>query len=311
MSIESVQAGFSERGAAKQFGISPQTLRQRLKGCKTKSEAHYGQQVFNNEQEQQLREYLLKSAKIFYGLTLPQLRQLAFQFAQALKAAKSIKKITASSYSNNQDEQPAASRDWSEAFLKRHPDLTLRRPVPTSLGRAIAFNAHVVGEFFDLYENIRQSHQYTAATVWNMDETGLNTVHKMKYVIAQKGERCVAAASSGERGTNVTLTMAISAAGEKIPPFFIFPRIKMNKEEHAIRVDTERTLLILDNHESHLTIEGLEFCKRNNIDILTLPPHTSHKLQPLDKGVFGPLKAYYANQCSAWLFIHPNVPIGI
>lgn len=52
-------------------------------------------------------------------------------------------------------------------------------------------------------------------------------------------------------------------------------------------------------------------CKANNIDVLTLPPHTSHKLQPLDRGVFGPLKTYFGNSCSAWMFNHPNVPIGI
>ncbi|XP_043461954.1 tigger transposable element-derived protein 1-like [Leptopilina heterotoma] len=342
LAIEFVREGYSVRGAAKRFGIPLQTLRQRLKGCKTKSEAHMAQRVFNCEQEQQLEEYLLKSAKLFYGLSIHQLRTLAFQFAQRLKAAKSIKKIPASWFPKN-DEKPAASRDWTEGFMKRHPKLTLRCPVSTSLGRAIAFNAHIVQEFFDLYEKIRQSHQYTAATVWNMDETGLNTVHKTKYVIAQKGQRCVSAISSGERGTNVTLTMAVSAAGEKIPPFFVFPRVNMKDKfllhsnedakgvangsgwqtantfckfllhfkQHAIKASTKRTLLILDNHESHMTIEALEFCKQNNIDLLTLPPHTSHKLQPLDRGVFGPLKSYYANQCNAWMFNHPSVPIAI
>jgi hypothetical protein len=32
----------------------------------------------------------------------------------------------------------------------------------------------------------------------------------------------------------------------------------------------------------------------NNIDLLILPPHCSHLLQPLDVGVFGPLKKYHA-----------------
>lgn len=171
----------------------------------------------------------------------------------------------------------------------------------------------------------------------------MNTVHKIKCVVAQKGQRCVAAATSGERGTNVTLTMAVSAAGEKIPPFLIYPRVHMQDKyvmhgsadakgvangsgwqtadtfvqflhhfkQYAIKAGTESTLLILDNHESHMNIAGLDFCKENNIDVLTLPPHTSHKLQPLDKGVFGPLKTYYENACKAWMFNHPNIPINI
>lgn len=38
-------------------------------------------------------------------------------------------------------------------------------------------------------------------------------------------------------------------------------------------------LAILDNHDSHITPQGIQKCKDT---LLTLPPHTSHKLQPLD-----------------------------
>ena len=37
----------------------------------------------------------------------------------------------------------------------------------------------------------------------------------------------------------------------------------------------------------------IAFCLENNIDLLILPPHCSHLLQPLDVGVFGPLKKYH------------------
>ena len=49
-------------------------------------------------------------------------------------------------------------------------------------------------------------------------------------------------------------------------------------------------LLLLDNHESHVSIEGITLAKERGIIMLTFPPHTSHKLQPLDRGVFRPLK---------------------
>jgi hypothetical protein len=38
----------------------------------------------------------------------------------------------------------------------------------------------------------------------------------------------------------------------------------------------------------------IALCMENNIDLLILPPHCSHLLQPLDVGVFGPLKKYHA-----------------
>jgi len=40
----------------------------------------------------------------------------------------------------------------------------------------------------------------------------------------------------------------------------------------------------------------LEFCFENNIILCRLPSHTSHKLQPCDVAVFGPLKGAYQDQ---------------
>ena len=55
-------------------------------------------------------------------------------------------------------------------------------------------------------------------------------------------------------------------------------------------------LLILDNDESHTTAEFRDFCKEHNIILLWMPPNTSHLLQPMDVGCFGPLKAMYRKQ---------------
>jgi len=52
-------------------------------------------------------------------------------------------------------------------------------------------------------------------------------------------------------------------------------------------------LLILDGHNSHLTAEFDFFCKQHAIICLCMPPYTSHLLQPLVVGIFGPLKRAY------------------
>ncbi|EDN06147.1 conserved hypothetical protein [Histoplasma mississippiense (nom. inval.)] len=52
-------------------------------------------------------------------------------------------------------------------------------------------------------------------------------------------------------------------------------------------------LLILDEHGSHLTPEFDQICSENKIIPLCMPPHSSHLLQPLDVGVFAPLKRAY------------------
>lgn len=45
--------------------------------------------------------------------------------------------------------------------------------------------------------------------------------------------------------------------------------------------------------------------------MLTLPPHCSHKLQPLDCSVYGPFKTYYNQACSVFMVNHPGQPISI
>jgi hypothetical protein len=58
-----------------------------------------------------------------------------------------------------------------------------------------------------------------------------------------------------------------------------------------------RRLLIVDGHGSHVCAEFACFCMLNKIDLLFLPAHTSHKLQPLDVGVFARLKAAMKDRC--------------
>lgn len=48
-------------------------------------------------------------------------------------------------------------------------------------------------------------------------------------------------------------------------------------------------LLILDGHNSHCTYPFVEYCGRHKIALICLPSHTTHRLQPCDVGVFGPL----------------------
>ena len=49
-----------------------------------------------------------------------------------------------------------------------------------------------------------------------------------------------------------------------------------------------KNLLIVDGHKSHLyNLPFYELMRVNNIEVLTIPPHTSHLLQPLDSAPFG------------------------
>ena len=47
--------------------------------------------------------------------------------------------------------------------------------------------------------------------------------------------------------------------------------------------------------DSHITATWIEYCMRNDIVLMVLPPHSSHLTQPLDVGVFGLLKTMMAS----------------
>ena len=60
--------------------------------------------------------------------------------------------------------------------------------------------------------------------------------------------------------------------------------------------DGKPRILINDGFATHESLELMTFCFENNIILCRLPSHTSHKLQPCDVGVFGPLKTAYREQ---------------
>ena len=57
-----------------------------------------------------------------------------------------------------------------------------------------------------------------------------------------------------------------------------------------------RRLLLIDGHASHVSVDFIEYCWSVDIVPLCLPPHTTHFLQPLDVGCFGPLDKAYKKQ---------------
>jgi hypothetical protein len=70
-------------------------------------------------------------------------------------------------------------------------------------------------------------------------------------------------------------------------------------DQHTrVRQKGRYRMLVLDGHESHVNAEFDEYCRANDIVPLCLPAHSSHLTQPLDVGVFGPLKKAYGAQIS-------------
>jgi DDE superfamily endonuclease len=66
---------------------------------------------------------------------------------------------------------------------------------------------------------------------------------------------------------------------------------RTTKEKTSVR---DRRLLIVDGHSSHVNLPFIEYADANRILLAVFPPHSTHRLQPLDIGLFSPLATYYS-----------------
>ena len=62
---------------------------------------------------------------------------------------------------------------------------------------------------------------------------------------------------------------------------------------------------MLDGHSVHVkNLKAIELARKENVIMLCLPPHTTHKIQPLDRTLFKPLQTYYDQAAEQWLRTH-------
>jgi hypothetical protein len=213
-------------------------------------------------------------------------------------------------------------------FFKRHPKLTVSKNGALDWNRYDIYDKVVV--WFDVIGKVLQNPTVLQQNVYNMDETGimLSKLNSVKVVVSKENNR-------GYRGarvkrTTVTAIECVSADGRYLNPMIIWPAAghRANWVTHPTpgwyyaysdtgytdsflslqwlklvfdpqtkeRANHKPRVLINDGFGTHETVEILQFCFDNNIVLCRLPSHTSHKLQPCDISVFGPLKSAYRDQ---------------
>ena len=77
--------------------------------------------------------------------------------------------------------------------------------------------------------------------------------------------------------------------------------------DHVKPTKENPVLLILDGHATHSkNLEAIMTARDSGVIMLSLPPHTTHKLKPLDFSFFKPLQTYYLQVCDKWLRNNPG-----
>lgn len=317
--VEAVEKGVTVRKAAELYSVPRSTLHDRLSG-KTAEDSRSGPQPYLSwNEEEELTSFLLQAAKIGYPYTRKQILALVQQIVHS-------KGITTT-----------VTNGWWERFLKRHPQLTLRVAVPLSYARAMASDPEVIDRYFDMLEDCLQSNGLfnKAPCIYNCDETGVPLDPKCMKVIDEVGSKNPSYLTGGSK-SQITVLACTCAAGYPIPPLVIFDRMTLNNAmtkgevpgsiyglshngwitrdifrewfKHFLRSipPVRPVILFLDGHSAHYCPETIRMAAEEKVILCALPPHTTHLLQPLDKGCFSPLKVNWREICHQFCASNPG-----
>lgn len=321
--------------ASRRFEVPKATIKRHVeeKNKRSKTRALGRLPVFSAAMEKELAAHILLFEERMFGLTIKDVRRLAFEVAEK----------HAVEHTFNTDKK-IAGKAWYYGFMSRHNELTLRQPESTSMQRIKGFTEERVNKFFTILEGLVDEKKITGSKVYNVDESGFTTVQKKpSKIIGLKGKRQVGAATSGERGVNTTIVCCTSASGNYIPPMIIFKRKRQPQEleigaptgsivtisdtgyinselfvdwlkhfhSHVSSSKDDPVLLLLDGHSTHSkNLAAINYARDQGIILLQLPSHTTHRLQPLDVAFFRPLGQYYIEAQEKWLRNNPGKTIS-
>lgn len=295
--VAAVQANrMSQRKAAKQYGVPPSTISDRLTGYSHGDVKPGRPQVIPFKIEEEVVSQVIKGAEQGFGTTRVQLMQKRGRVVKAMKLKTPFRNQT-------------PGKQWFLNLKRRHTSVTLRKPERTTTTRMRGMNSTLCGNYFeDLLAILKESGlEGKPQCVWNMDESGVRFEHDPSLVLAGKGSKQVPARTSNSR-KSATLIVGGNAAGRALSPLIIMKgkteRALMGvnvaegpigaKYTYQANAWTENVLgvewfervflaecgadrpqlLLLDGHKSHESLGMLQLVKNQNILVLCLAcPH--------------------------------------
>ena len=320
LAMRSVMEGKSIRQSALECGIPKSTLGDRISGRVLPGKKSGPQPYLSAEEEDELAMFVTRCASIGYGKT----RKDVLALVQRIYSSRGLN-ITISS-------------GWWDSFVRRHPNLTLRAPAPLSRARSNSSSYEVIEAYFDLLEETLYENQLSGkpGQLYNMDESGMPLDPKPPKIVHVKGVKNPLANCSGNKA-QITVVGCVSAAGHVLPPMVVWDRKTLNPKltegevpgtiyglspkgwmdqqlfkcwftRHFLHFipPVRPVLLIMDGHSSHYCPDTIRLAAEEQVIVFALPPNTTHLTQPLDKGVFGPLKVSWRKVCHSYLVNNPG-----
>lgn len=316
----------SIRKCASVFSISERTLRRRLSGGVSRSIAHEHEQYLSPAEEKTLTKWISKLSKFGYAVSPKIARELAFEIRRS-RVPLSTPNPSSTFL------PPRPGKQWIRGIYSRHPHIKGAWSRQLESSRYNGTRYPIVEAYFSSLTELFTANTYALEDIYNVDESGFaigESQTSRVLINIREGTNWKRIVGRQEW---ITAIECISASGVALPPLIIFKAKYTNtgwipshtprnwrfstsnsgwtSDSHAYewvsnlfdpetrREDSRRRLLILDGHGSHLTSQFIAYCLNSAIDLVVLPPHTSHILQPLDVAVFSPLKRALADETDA------------
>lgn len=209
--IESVRGGGkSIREAAAEFNVPKSTLGDRVKGRVVHGAKNGPKTLLTKEDEEKLAAYLIDVSKKGYGKSKEIIIFMATQMA--VKRGKEVK-------------GGILSEKWWRGFLKRNPAISLRASQNFGQVRTLVQRPTIEAFYRRLLETMAEN-QFGSLLekphlIFNADESGFEFDAINKIIAAAKGMKHVPRISKGQH-EKVTVLACAAAAGNSLPPMFIF-----------------------------------------------------------------------------------------
>jgi hypothetical protein len=303
---------------ARYFDVSRHTLARRIENAKSQYQPRELRQLLSNAEESTLIRWIKRYTITGHPITPSLLKELA----QLLRSRRV--RHASSTYPSPLILQ-SIGHEWLYRFLNRHKDIESIYARQMQAARYNGASYVAVKQWFDAVAAQIEEHGYEHANIWNMDESGFGIGESQTTKVLIPFQYNQKSKAIGGKQEWVTTIEAVNAAGEALSPMIIWKGKHLNSGfisedtpkdwsfavsengwtsntlglEWLIQVFERKTrekaagarrLLIADGHGSHIRADFIAYCMEHDIDLLILPPHCSHILQPLDVGVFAAFK---------------------
>jgi len=238
------------------------------------------------------------------------------------------------------------SYDWYSAFMARNSHIVeIRQETALESRRAKTTKESSIDSWYSTYRDfeIRLSLIDKPNRIYNADESGFSLRSKPGKVIGPKRNEVpqVSHVTGGSTKERLTVMFCGAADGSMIPPFFVYPSprprgytpltgamansgitytakfwmdtvtfksLMEHFDNHCVQ---ERpVILLIESVGCHVNMSVFQFAMSRGIELYMFIANATHIMQPLDVGVFGPLKIRWYKVLCRQSRENPGSPVG-